>query len=233
MAKIRGFKPDLWTDEDFVEVSFAARLLWMGMWSFACDNGHLADKSKQIKMRALPTDDVNCAELLRELEAQGLIERADGWITIPNLTRHQKVDRRYFTTCPKPDCEQPEANSQRETRRVHDETTPGARRDHASARGDGDGEVKGSDGDGERKTPRRGASGPLPADWTPNDTHRTYATKNLLDVDREAFKFRNHAAANDRRQANWNAAFTTWLAKASEWSPAPKADKSHLPEAWR
>ena len=99
MAKIRGFKPDLWTDEDFVEVSPLARLLWMGMWNFACDNGHLADKSKQIKMRVLPTDDVNCAELLRELEAQGLIQRADGWVTITNLTRHQKVDRRYFTAC--------------------------------------------------------------------------------------------------------------------------------------
>ena len=67
MAKIRGFKADLWTDEDFVELSPFARLLWLGMWNYACDNGHLDDKSKQIKMRVLPTDDVNCAELLREL----------------------------------------------------------------------------------------------------------------------------------------------------------------------
>lgn len=107
MAKIRGFKPDLWTDEDFVEVSAFARLLWLGMWNFACDNGHLQDRSKQIKMRVLPTDDVNCAELLRELDGQGLIHRADGWITVPNLARHQKVDRRYFLTCEKPNCTKP------------------------------------------------------------------------------------------------------------------------------
>ena len=74
MAKIRGFKPDLWTDEDFVELSPFARLLWLGLWNYSCDNGHVADKPKQIKMRVLPTDDVNCAELLREIEAQGLID---------------------------------------------------------------------------------------------------------------------------------------------------------------
>lgn len=230
MAKIRGFKPDLWTDEDFVEVSPFARLLWMGMWNFACDNGHLADKSKQIKMRVLPTDDVNCAELLRELEAQGLIERADEWITIPNLTRHQKVDRRYFTTCQKPECGQPVSNPQPETRRAHAETTTGTRRGHAGTLGDGDGEVKGSDGD---RSARKRASTPIPDDWAPTKTHQDYAKTSRLDVEREAFKFRNHAVANDRRQVSWNAAFSNWLAKASEWAPPVKADRpSGLPEGW-
>lgn len=233
MAKIRGFKPDLWTDEDFVEVSPFARLLWMGMWNFACDNGHLADKSKQIKMRVLPTDEVNCAELLRELEAQGLIQRSEGWITVPNLSRHQKVDKRYFTTCEMPECKAPDGDSQRETRRVHVENTPGARRVHASAPGDGDGEVKGSDGDRSASAPRRSPERPLPEDFAPSDTHRTYATEHRLDLERELFKFRNHAAANDRRQRNWNAAFTTWLAKGREFAPAVKTDKTHLPEAWR
>jgi hypothetical protein len=82
-------------------------------------------------------------------------------------------------------------------------------------------------------TPRRSASKPLPADWTPSETHRTYATTHRVDVDREAFKFRNHAAANDRRQANWNAAFTTWLAKAAEWAPTKDAARNPaLPEGW-
>jgi hypothetical protein len=108
MPKIRGFKPDLWTDEDFVELSAFARLLWLGMWNFACDNGHLQDKSKQIKMRVLPTDDVNCADLLREIEAQRLIERADGWITIPNLSHHQKPHKRWYVTCEKPGCALPD-----------------------------------------------------------------------------------------------------------------------------
>ncbi len=111
MSKIRGVKPELWTDENFVELSAFARLLWIGLWNHACDNGHLQDKSKQIKMRILPTDDVNCADLLREIEGQGLIERADGWITIPNLSHHQKPHKRWYVTCDKPGCELPEGAS--------------------------------------------------------------------------------------------------------------------------
>ncbi len=111
MPKIRGVKPELWTDENFVELSPYARLLWIGLWNHACDNGHIQDKSKQIKMRVLPTDDVNCADLLREIEGQGLIERADGWITIPNLPHHQKPHKRWFVVCEKPGCEHPEGTS--------------------------------------------------------------------------------------------------------------------------
>jgi hypothetical protein len=148
MAKIRGFKPDIWTDEDFVEVSPFARLLWMGMWNYCCDNGHIQDKSKQIKMRVLPTDDVNCADLLRELASQGLIVRDEGWITVPNLTKHQKPDKRYWQTCEKPGCVRPGKDSQPETRSAPHETTTGARSGldvgSMGTRGDGDG-----DGDGE------------------------------------------------------------------------------------
>lgn len=108
MPKIRGIKPEFWTDENVVELSLPARLLFIGLWNYACDNGHVQDKSKQLKMRILPTDDVNCADLLREIATQGLIERADGWITIPNLTAHQKPHKRWFVLCDKPGCEFPE-----------------------------------------------------------------------------------------------------------------------------
>lgn len=111
MPKIRGIKPETWTDESFVELSPYARLLWIGLWNYACDNGHVQDKSKQIKMRILPTDDVNCAELLREIATQGLIERADGWITIPNLRQHQKPHKRWYVICDKPGCEFPEGTT--------------------------------------------------------------------------------------------------------------------------
>jgi hypothetical protein len=157
MPKIRGVKPDYWTDEAIVELSIPARLLFIGLWNYACDNGHLQDKSKQIKMRVLPADDVNCAELLRELEESHRIKRAGGWITIPNFTRHQKPDKRYFQTCDKAGCTRPDANPERETRGGHHETTPGARRGpDVVSQGphvDGDGEVmvKGSDGETSRE----------------------------------------------------------------------------------
>ena len=223
MAKIRGFKPDLWTDEDFVEVSAFARLLWLGMWNYACDNGHLPDKSKQIKMRVLPTDDVNCAELLRELEVQGLIERADGWLTIPNLTRHQKPDKRFWVICDRPGCVKPEGNSQREPRSAHGETTTSAPRGHmvgsqrARGDGDGDGEVMVKDGDGEGgadKPPRAKRATPLPEDWQPNEAHLALAVERGVNAGEELEKFRDWAAANGATKKDWDATFRNWLRNA-------------------
>lgn len=146
MAKIRGVKPELWTDENFVELSPFARLLWIGLWNHACDNGHLQDKSKQIKMRVLPTDDVNCAELLREIESQGLIERAGGWITIPNLAHHQKPHKRWWATCDKPGCELPEGASHAPNNRG---TTVAPPKRNRGATADVDGDVDG-EGDGDK-----------------------------------------------------------------------------------
>lgn len=224
MPKIRGFKPDLWTDEDFVELSPFARLLWMGMWNYACDNGHLADKSKQIKMRVLPTDDVNCAELLRELETNGRIVRSEGVITIPNFRKHQKPDKRYFQTCDVPGCCKPDGDSQPETRGAHVEPTSGSPRDHAVGSqgplGDGDGEVmvKGSDGEsGAAGKPRKKPSTRLPSDWTPSDEHTARCVQDGIDINAQVARFRAHAEANDRRQVNWNAAFTQWLLNVPEW----------------
>lgn len=230
MAKIRGFKPDLWTDDDFVEVSAFARLLWLGMWNFACDNGHLQDKSKQLKGRVLPMDDVNCAELLREIEAQGLIERTDGWITIPNLTHHQKPHKRWWVTCEKPGCDLPEGASygysKPESTVVKPLNNGGSTGDNGCSTADVDVEVDGelmvmvttpaattSKATANRKRPAT----KLADDWKPTEKHWE-KRHDGIDVEREAEKFRLFAEANDRRQANWNAAFSQWLLNAR---PAP------------
>jgi hypothetical protein len=139
VPKIRGIHPDIWTDEDFVELTPFARLLWLGMWNWACDNGHLADRSKQIKMRVLPTDDVNAAELLRELESNRRITRSDGWITIPNFSKRQRPDRRFWVICAAPGCVKP-GDPERETRGGHVETTRAPNVGSRGALGDGEGE---------------------------------------------------------------------------------------------
>jgi hypothetical protein len=138
VPKIRGVKPDIWTDEDFVELSAFARLLWIGMWNYACDNGHLRDRSKQIKMRVLPTDDVNCAELVRELERNGRIIRSDGWITVPNFAEQQKPDKRYLVFCDAPGCRKND-DPERETRGG---PAVGSQGPLVDGEGDGEGEMK-------------------------------------------------------------------------------------------
>lgn len=162
MPKIRGIKPEFWTDEKVVEVSPIARLLFIGLWTYACDNGHIEDRPRQIKLRVLPADGEDVDALLAELHAVGLIERALGWITIPTLTEHQKPDKRYFVTCEFPGCK--DAKPAVRTRQApppdpeefppdplgdHYGTTPGPHRGHTvatrglSTEGDGEGEGEG------------------------------------------------------------------------------------------
>ena len=65
---------------------------------------------------------------------------------------------------------------------------------------------------------------PIPEDWKPSAKHAELAKERGLDLSEEAFRFRNHAVSNDRRQRNWNAAFNTWLSKAKDFAPQrPKA----------
>ena len=220
MPKIRGIKPDYWTDEDIVELSIPARLLFIGLWSYACDNGHLQDKPKQIKMRLLPGDDVSAADLLDELTTSGRITRADGWITIPKFTKHQKPDKRYFQTCEKPGCCKPGAestDSQPETRGGRNETTTRPPRDHGvvsmGPHGDGDG-----DGDGDGELTRAGKPAKratqLPRNWQPNDDHRAIAAERGIDVDLEATKMRDWATAEGKTGKDWDARFRNWLRNA-------------------
>lgn len=164
MPKIRGVKPEFWTDDDIVELTAHARLLYIGLWNFACDNGHVEDRPRQVKMRILPADDVSVDELLDELTSCARVERSEGWITIPNLATHQRIDRRYFTTCSKPGCDAPEVDRSRNTKpkpKPHVGHTTGARREHdvstsgtrVDGDGDGDGDTYGAD-----KPPRTGSA---------------------------------------------------------------------------
>ena len=234
MPKIRGVKPDYWTDEDIVELSIPARLLFIGLWNFACDNGHLQDKSKQIKMRILPTDDVNCAELLREIHAQGLIERTDGWITVPNLAHHQKPHKRWWVTCEKPGCVIPEGASYGFSKPDTTVEQPLNNRDQplnnggSTADGDCDVDVDVDcevDGDVDKPAARTSRKRPhtaLPQTWKPTAEHLTRALNAGLVLAAEVEKFKLHAETNDRRAANWNAAFTQWLIKGAEYAEQNK-----------
>ena len=178
MPKIRGIKPEFWTDEKVVEVGPYARLLFVGMWNFACDNGHLEDRPKQIKLRILPADAQDADALIEELRNAQLCVRKDGWIIIPTLRDHQKPDKRYFLTCDFPGCSdaKPVVRTRQEAPPEPDECPPdpldahdvrtwGPHGGHAGAttspstEGDGDG-----DGDGDSSCASADAAGAKEAD---------------------------------------------------------------------
>lgn len=73
-----------------------------------------------------------------------------------------------------------------------------------------------------RKAPEK----PIPDDWQPSQAHVEYARDNRLDLAHEAEQFRAHALANDRRQRNWNGAFSYWLGNAKKWGRVVEPQKT-------
>lgn len=236
MPKIRGIKPDYWTDEDIVELSLPARLLFIGLWNLACDNGHLSDKPKQIKMRLLPADDVDVDELLDELAKNGRLERTQGTITVINFAKHQKPHRRWWTTCDLPLCEVPDdappqgfnrgegssgATSQPEDNRGatvgHGRTTA-----DVDCEGDGEGELKG----------RAKRATAIPQGWKPNDKHATLASELGIDLNIEALKFHDYAVANGKTYKDWDAGFRTWLRNAVTFGGARVGRAADRDSGW-
>ena len=113
MARIRTIKPDFWTDEKVVELSFQARLLFIGMLNFVDDDGRMTFSPKKLKMLVFPADDIDVSELCDELSAQSLIniyEVAEvKYFLIRNFSKHQKIDKRVPSRLPPPDCDEKEA----------------------------------------------------------------------------------------------------------------------------
>lgn len=72
---------------------------------------------------------------------------------------------------------------------------------------------------------------PIPDDWVPTPEHRARAAAAGVDVDHEAEMFRAHAEANDRWQASWNAAFTTWLGKSSQRAAEQRSRQGYRNQA--
>lgn len=69
----------------------------------------------------------------------------------------------------------------------------------------------------------------LPAEWQPTPSHETRALEDGIDLQRQVEKFKAHAAANDRRQVNWNASFTTWLLGVPTWERGRPSTGQTLP----
>ena len=70
---------------------------------------------------------------------------------------------------------------------------------------------------GKKTAKRKATATKISKDWTPSPANIAFASSNMLDVKHELGQFRAHAEANDRRQANWDAAFRLWLGNVIKW----------------
>lgn len=93
MARSRNIKPSFFSNEDLVELSFEARLLFIGLWTLADREGRLENRAKKIKMSLFPADEINVSEQLLNISKLGFIAlyNCDGTdvIQIINFSKHQ------------------------------------------------------------------------------------------------------------------------------------------------
>lgn len=112
MARARNIKPAFFKNEDLAELSFASRLLFIGLWTLADREGRLEDRHKRIRMEIFPGDDVNVDKALQDLHDKRFIVRyvVDGqrYISIPTFLKHQNPHHREpASTIPKPEAGTP------------------------------------------------------------------------------------------------------------------------------
>jgi len=74
MSRIRSIHPGLFTDEAFMQATPNARLLLIGIWTEAWDDGVFEKKPLTLKAKIFPADNVDVSELLTELEALGFFQ---------------------------------------------------------------------------------------------------------------------------------------------------------------
>jgi hypothetical protein len=74
MSRIRSIHPGLFTDEAFMQATPNARLLLIGIWTEAWDDGVFEKKPLTLKAKIFPADNVDVSELLTELEGLGFFQ---------------------------------------------------------------------------------------------------------------------------------------------------------------
>ena len=100
MARKRMIDPGFYSDDKIIELEPVIRLLFIGMWNFANDEGVLKHSPKQLKARIFPADPFTpeqVSEWLMRLHEIGLIlfngdrslMRVKGWKTYQKINRPQ------------------------------------------------------------------------------------------------------------------------------------------------
>jgi len=97
MARIRSIHPGLFTDEAFMSASPHARLLIIGLWCEAHDDGVFEWKPLTLKARVFPVDAVDMVVLMAELAGLGFIREfsfgGKAYGVIRNFRKYQRPQK--------------------------------------------------------------------------------------------------------------------------------------------
>ncbi len=96
VARIRMIKPEFFDDPDIGDLTFPARLFFVGLWTQADRAGRLKEDLRRLKARLFPFDPtVNIEELLVELTTKDMVRRyqdraGTNLIWVRNFAKHQR-----------------------------------------------------------------------------------------------------------------------------------------------
>lgn len=100
MPRIRTIKPKFWDDVKIGRLSRDARLLYIGLWTFADDLGVVIADPIWLKSKIFPYDKLQIQQIeawIQMLEKTGFIchvtVESESFIYLPTFSRHQKIDR--------------------------------------------------------------------------------------------------------------------------------------------
>lgn len=109
--RIRSIKPDFWTSLTIADLTFGARLTFIGMWNVADDEGRGVADPRAIKAKLWALDDVVTSSQVQgwlgEIEGKGLITlyQAEGkpLFQVNSWREHQVVNRPTPSSIPPPE----------------------------------------------------------------------------------------------------------------------------------
>ncbi|MBR2070420.1 MAG: hypothetical protein IJ981_03235 [Clostridia bacterium] len=111
MARKRMIDPNFWRDEKIGELPFVDRLIFIGLWTCAEDNGAGRANPKLLKADILPYDDafrlsdfIKSLERLASLKLITLYEvNGQKYFYVNNFAKHQTISRPTPTNVPLPE----------------------------------------------------------------------------------------------------------------------------------
>lgn len=225
MARIRTIKPDFFRNEEVAGLTYRARLTWVGLWTYADDEGRGKDNARIIKGDLWPLeDDVTHLEVeadLKELEQHGRITRyevnGERFLFVNKWRDHQRIAKPTASKLPPPPL--PNLSGRTTTPLPEDyhtttEPLPLGKEVEVEREMEVEEEVK----------PARKRATRIPEDFAPSPEMLAWAATNTPNVNPSLAtqKFINYwtAKSSSATKLDWPATWRNWMLSDQERAPA-------------
>ena len=223
--RIRSIHPEFYRSEDVAALSWAARLVFIGLWSYVDDNGVGRDNERLIIAELFPLEEdprdtlATVSDALAALSDGGQIVRYEvgskRYLHIVSWKKWQKIDKPGKERYPLPTREDAVVIEALATRSRDSSETPVPGEGEKGRRG----EVQTPSESAPRKRGTR-----LPDAWAPSVELRQQMADQCPTVDQHAeyLKFCDFWRAKtgkDATKLDWDATYRNWMRRAAEQQP--------------